>query len=77
MCPYGFILGKNCTSLLSNVDNGEDYARVGARRTWEISAFLKNVVIGLKLLQKLKKNKTNKQKPRKNKVISFNLIVGT
>lgn len=37
MCQSRFILGQKCTILLSDNDNGEHYAYVGAGYMWEIS----------------------------------------
>ena len=45
---YRLILGKTCTTLGSDVDNGGDYACVGAECIWEISVPL-NFVVNLKL----------------------------
>ena len=37
MCQYRFINYKKCTILVSDVDNEESYASVGAGVKWEIS----------------------------------------
>lgn len=36
MSQCSFIVGKKCTILVSDVDNGECYAYGGTRRMWEI-----------------------------------------
>ena len=37
MCQCGFISCKKCTTLMGDVDSGEDYACVGAGDKWKIS----------------------------------------
>ena len=45
-----FIFGNKCTILVSDVDNGEGYAYMGAGVIWESSVASLNLITNLKLL---------------------------